>query len=282
MLLKYIFSLINKSACLSAVTIFILGGSLLRAENSSMPFITGEKLTYQLNWNSFPVGKAVLEVRGPVMVNDTPCYQFSFTVKSNKFADAFYKVRDQIDGFVDLQINRSVLYTKKQKEGRHERDIVVNFDWETKKASYSNFGQVQDPVSLPDAAYDPLSMLYATRLLPLEVGKQITLPVTDGKRYLESKIKVLRKEEVKTALGNFKTLLLQPGLEGLRGVFKKSKNAKIHIWMSEDQRRIPVKIKSKVKIGTFRAVLVSLESEENSGKVAFKDTAKITNSRREG
>jgi hypothetical protein len=39
-------------------------------------------------------------------------------------------------------------------------------------------------------------------------------------------------------------------------VFKKSKNAKIKLWVTADSRRIPIKIKSKVKIGSFTGELV--------------------------
>lgn len=246
------------------------------------PFISGEKLTYNLSWSGFSVGTVVIEVSGPISINEIPCYRFSFTVKSNKFTDTFYKVRDQIDGYVDLELKRSIYYTKKQKEGNHERDVVVNFDWKTNQAQYTNFGQAYESVPLPVSAYDPLTILFVARLQSFEVGKPFTLPMTDGKQYIDSKVQVIKKEIINTGLGSYSTHLLQPGLDGIGGVFKKSKDASIHIWFTDDRYKIPIKFKSKVAIGSFRAILVSIKRPDDFERVALEGTSKRSSGVNEG
>jgi hypothetical protein len=54
---------------------------------------------------------------------------------------------------------------------------------------------------------------------------------------------------------------VEPSLEHVGGVFEKSKDAKVQIWVTADARRIPVKIKSKVAVGSFVGELVSVENK---------------------
>ena len=53
---------------------------------------------------------------------------------------------------------------------------------------------------------------------------------------------------------------MEPDLEHVGGVFKRSKDAKVQIWVTADERRIPVKIKSKVAVGSFVGELLSVEN----------------------
>ena len=59
--------------------------------------------------------------------------------------------------------------------------------------------------------------------------------------------------------GKFDTYKVEPSTEGIGGVFKKDKDAKIHLWLTADERRLPVKVKSKVVVGSFVGELVAVE-----------------------
>jgi hypothetical protein len=85
----------------------------------------------------------------------------------------------------------------------------------------------------------------------------IERPVTDGKKCIIGKAFVIKKETLKLAIGTYDTYLIEPEIKHVGGVFEKSKNAKIQVWVTADKRRMPVKIKSKVVIGSFVGELVS-------------------------
>jgi len=57
--------------------------------------------------------------------------------------------------------------------------------------------------------------------------------------------------------GTYDTYLIEPEIKQLDGVFEKSKNSKVQVWVTADRRRMPVKIKSKVVVGSFVGELVS-------------------------
>ncbi|MDY0094980.1 MAG: DUF3108 domain-containing protein [Candidatus Vecturithrix sp.] len=224
--------------------------------SSQHPFVPGEKLTFTLKWGKIPAGEAVLEVLPIESLDGEPVYHFVMTARTNSFVDVFYKVRDRIDGYASLDMTRSVLYKTKQHEGNHKRDIVVTFDWETQQAQYTDRGKTRDPITIAEGSFDPLSALYYTRLADIRLNEDITRPVTDGRKNTIGVVKVLKRETLEVSDVIYDTFLVEPDTKDLGGVFKKSDDAKIHLWLTADEHRIPVKIKSKVAVGSFVGELV--------------------------
>ncbi|RLB94448.1 MAG: DUF3108 domain-containing protein [Deltaproteobacteria bacterium] len=180
------------------------------------------------------------------------------TVRTNAFVDTFYKVRSRIETWMDLELSRSLRYHKQQREGTHRpRDEQVDFDWSNRLATSVNRGQARPPVSLQPGTVDPLAALYFTRRTPLAPGMQIERPVTDGKKLVVGRARVLGKEKIQVPAGVFDTLVIEPDLRDVGGVFEKSPEARIRLWLSDDDRRIPVRVYSKVVVGYFVGELIS-------------------------
>jgi hypothetical protein len=243
---------------IAAITMFSLSVNIEAGEND-FPFNPGEKLTFQLKWTFIPAGEGVLEVLPIETIDGVKAHHFLLTAKSNSFIDHFYKVRDKIDAYTDIEMTRSILYKKKQQEGKTHRDIVVNFDWRNNKAVYSTLKEKRPPIDILPGSFDPLSAFYFVRLFDLQKKSAIERPVTDGKKCIIGKVAVIKRETLKLASGTYDTFLIEPEIEHVGGVFEKSKDAKIQVWVTADHRRIPVKLKSKVVVGSFVGELVSAE-----------------------
>lgn len=226
-----------------------------------LPFVSGEKLTYELRWENVPAGEATLEVRSIKKINGTLAYHFVMKAKSNKFVDIFYKVRDRIDAYANTEMTRSVYYQKKQSEGPHKKDERITFDWEKGQAQYTDFNKTRDPIELLPGSFDPLSAFYYTRTAIVNGNKKlIERPITDGKNNIIGRAKITKTETITLKNGKtFDTLRLEPEMRHIGGVFKESKGAKIYLWVTADERCIPVQVKSKVAIGYFVGELVSIE-----------------------
>jgi len=226
---------------------------------TSLPFKPGEKLTFELRWGVIPAGYTVLEVLPVNTSKGLLMYHFVMTTRTNEFVDIFYKVRDRLDSYTDADITRTVLYKKRQIEGSTNRNVTVTFDWENKRAQYTEDGHSRDPIDILPHSFDPLSIFYRMRLMDLEKTTEIEHPVTDGKKCVIGKATIIKKEKIKVESGTYDTYLLEPELKHIGGVFKKSDNAKIELWVTADSRKIPVKIKSKVAVGSFVGELISVE-----------------------
>jgi len=226
----------------------------LDIDDKKLPFDYGEKLTFQVRWGPIPAGEAVLEVLPPETLHGTTVNHFVMTARTNSFVDIFYKVRNRIDAYTDYELTNSILY-KNRKKGRNKRDIIVNFDWAKMVATYSDFGKNKKTAPLLSGAFDPLSVFYYFRVAELCVNKEIQRPVTDGKRCILGKAHVIKEEKIKVQEKTYDTYLVEPELSDLKGVFEKSKNASLQVWVTKE-KRTPVRIKSEVIVGSFVAELI--------------------------
>jgi len=224
----------------------------------ALPFHPGEKLTFQVKWSFLPAGEAVLEILPIETIQGVTSYHFVMIAKTYPLIDLFYKVRDRIDAFTDTGMTHSILY-KKQKKGKRKKNVVVTFNWEKQTTHYSNQGKKAKPILIKPGSFDPLSVFYAFRLYDLKVGTKLQIPVTDGKKCVEGETTVIKREKITVANRTYNTFLVEPDLKHVGGVFEKSKHAKLEIWVTADTQKIPVKIRSKVIVGSFVAELISAE-----------------------
>ena len=227
---------------------------------AAQAFKPGERLVYRLRWTIVDAGEAVLNVRPMATIDGRTVHHFELSVRSNAFIDAFYKVRDEVDAYADIDLNRSAYYQKAQREGRTERDVTVAFDWQTNTARYTKVEkegtEVKTTLLMP-GSFDPLSAFFYVRSVPITgPGMVIERPITDGNKNVVGQVRVVKRETISVSGKNYDTFLIEPDLKHIGGVFEKSPDAKIQIWVTADQRQIPVMLKSKVVVGSFVGELV--------------------------
>ena len=230
------------------------------ADEAVHPFEPGETLTYKLRWKFISAGTAVFQVQPITEMHGNPARHFLLTIRSSSFLDVFYKVRDRVEAYTDLAVTHSLLYRNEQREGSYSRDVTVTFDWEAETAQFENRGEKLDPIFIYPGTFDPLSIIYHLRMQELVPGNVLKAPATDGKRIVIGGVRVVEKQKVKVPAGKFDAFLVEPELGRMGGVVKRSKAAAVQIWISADRRQIPLKVSGKAKLGSFSAVLVSIES----------------------
>jgi len=253
------------SALLAMTLFFSIPGA--SAAEGAVPFQPGEKMSFSFGWNLIPGGTGTMEVFPFTNVDGVEAYHFVMTAKSNSFIDLFYKARDRYESYADIGMTHSLLY-RERKKGSDKRDITVTFDWDRQKAQYTNFGKSKKPIPVLPGSFDPLSVYYAFRLIDLEVGKIIEIPVTDGKKSVMGRARVVSRETIIADGREFDTYRIQPYLEHFGGVFKKSKKAKLDIWLTADEKKIPVRMRVKVIIGSVTFEYMAPDDTEKAEKAS--------------
>jgi hypothetical protein len=206
-----------------------------------------EKFEYDLTWYGLKAGTSTMEVKddgqgGGMYVSKT---------RSADWVTVFYPVEDRIESrhrgpFPDK-------YHLRLREGTRQKDREVTFLRPEGKAIYKdNLEGKKKAYDIPKDAQDPLSAFFLARRLDLQVGKSVFVPIFDSKRMWDVEIKVLRKERVTVPAGTFDAIVIKPLMKS-EGIF--DSKGDIFIWLSDDERRIPVMVKSKVKIGSVLAEL---------------------------
>ena len=104
--------------------------------------------------------------------------------------------------------------------------------------------------------HDPVSALYRIRSAEVTEGKPIQVRVFDNGKSYVMEVKVLRKETIRVPAGTFDTVVIKPILKS-EGVFLRKGD--VYIWLTDDDRKIPVMMKTKIAIGSVAAVLTGGE-----------------------
>jgi hypothetical protein len=234
-----------------------LSTSFSIAGENMLPFSVGEEIQYTVRWEMIRAGKAKLKILPLTTLKGKKAYHFLLEVRSSRYVDMLFKIRDRLEGFTDLAFSRSLLH-KKTQSGKDKRQVIVNFDWEKKTAVYSNFGEKRDPIEIPLKTFDPVSAFYRMRTLNLRTDQSLSFPVSDGKKCFMQKGDVIKKEKIILPSGTFDTYLIDLQVTHFSGVFKKSENPTVKLWVTADDRKIPVRVKVKVFIGSIIFDLVSV------------------------
>lgn len=225
----------------------------------AVPFFP-ERLEYEIKWGIFGVGTSDLKVERVVLLAGRPAYHVVSEARSNRFCDRFYPVRDVNESWIDVAERRSLGYSKKLREGKFFRDEWVLFDY-PRKAFLSKRTDKEGAVSwstgpLPGSVQDILSSLYFLRPSELKVGDEITLDVNTKSNW-PLVVKVLKRETLEIPSGRYRTVLVEPFLrqEGL--FIQKSK--RLQVWLSDDERHMPVLMRVEVPFGSITAYLTRAE-----------------------
>lgn len=225
---------------------------------SELPFLPGEVMNYQVRWAFIPAGVATIRVRAIKKIGGTPVHHFILEAKTYPYIDLIYKVRERVESYTDMKKGRSIFYRKIRK-GHSKKDISVVFDWKEKKAEYIQNGITRFRTPVLDGTTDPLSVFFIFRAMHLEENRIFKRPVSDGKKCVIGIARVLRREKISVSSNIYSTYLVEPEIKHIGGVFKKKKGSRLLIWVTDDKRHIPVRIKSEVAVGSFTAELVSYE-----------------------
>lgn len=226
---------------------------LLLPFSGASAFAAAERLEYNLFWGGIKAGRATLE-----MARTAEGVKIVSTANSADWLSLFYTVDDRVESVLSATSNSELLgtplrYRVKLREGRHRRDKEVVFDNTRYRAVCQDFIEKErSEVEFRGRFFDPLSCLYYVRRVPPEIGKTMHVEVFDNKRLWNVEVKFLRRERVQTPAGDFDTVLIKPMLKS-EGLF--IRKGDIYIWLSSDARRLPVKMQTKMKLGSVTALL---------------------------
>lgn len=211
-----------------------------------------EKLVYSLSWTGIPVGKATQEIAD---LGDFR--KIVSTARSNDWLSSFFPVDDRTESLLEKDgtfPGRTRNFKMLFKEGRHVRDREISFNPAERSALYHDkIKNDYATIRLEPGTYDIYSSFYFVRHQPLEPGKSIYINLLDSKKLHRIEIRALRRERVKVPAGEFNTIVIEPMVKP-EGVFEGKRGA--YIWLTDDDRRIPVKAQTKVTVGSVTAVLV--------------------------
>lgn len=240
-----------------------------QTKNLKKPVWLGETLKYNVGWSFIVAGTATLTTGRIVDNNGVLAYELRADAKSHSIIDAVFKVRDINISWLDVNSLKSLGYWQSVREGKYARDEWLILDYNSH--TYNNHKQdkhgnvkTQQLTFTGDSVLDMLSSLYYVRLQPLPEKGVVYFDIINRKQQYPLKVTVLGKKKVKVKAGEFNCIVVEPQFSG-EGIFI-SKGKSLKVWLTDDERRLPVKMAAEVFIGSVTAELAeySVQTGESS------------------
>ena len=225
-------------------------------------FKTGEKLNFEINYGFITAGTAVMEIApNYINVNGREAYDISVVIKSSSSFEWVYRVEDLYKCYLDRQGLFPWRFEQHIREGNFKKDFEAIFDHENQKVkAYTGETEpkkFEGEYDIPMYVHDILSAFYFARTLDysgMSVGQTIKLENFYNDKVHPLDVKYLGKEEVDVPACEFRCIKIEPlVVEG--GLFKSEGN--LIVWLTDDDRKMPVLVKTKVIVGSMDVELTS-------------------------
>ena len=216
-----------------------------------------QTLTYSVDWRVFPAGTAVIRFE---QVGDRE--KLSADANTIGAINLLFHASDHFQSNFDRAKGCTYEFDKQTVEGRRQVNSTLRLDYgqgksilDEKNLVNGQSKHVESPI--PGCMTDLLTGVFYAASQPLEIGYNFVMPVVDAMRSVPVTMKVEAREVVKTTLGTFKTIRVQPTADA--GVVKNRGN--IWIWYTDDERHLPVQMRARLFWGTITFRLVGNENK---------------------
>ena len=226
------------------------GDDFKKVENKA--FAEGEKLVFDVKYGFVTAGIGTMEIPKSKKMSGRDVYYVLFTVNTMSSFDWMYKVRDRYETYIDKQGLFPWRFEQHIREGGYSRDFSAFFDQRKGKAITT-----EGEHRIPRNVNDILSAFYLVRTMDfshMKVGAKVNLQNFFKDTVYDLDVVYHGKETIEVPAGKFECCVIEPLVkEG--GLFKSE--GSIIIYVTNDEAKMPVRVKTKVVIGSIDADLTS-------------------------
>ena len=225
-----------------------------------LPFEAGERALYRATWNGmFSVASAEIQTT-PKLVDGRKVIQVRVDAKTSGALDLIWKMRDTISSTFDAVALTPAHFVFSQRENSKVIDTEAKFDQRTKRwaVNRQQVGkQTKNYQFESNNTLDPITAVYLARSTEYKVGDKLYFKVFGGRYQYLLELFVEKKEPVE--LGSGKTVEAYRIVPRIQNITKRGYAGRVNeaiIWISADERRVPIKMSSKVIFGSVHLELV--------------------------
>jgi hypothetical protein len=228
------------------------------------PFRVGEKITHSVRYFAAEAGTLTLEVLPFSVVNNKKSYHFQIELHTSRLFSAVYSVEDKVDTYLDFNtmvphvfktnIRESGKLSQAQGYFDHEK-LKSNF-WEKKYTQKNGQENIKKSWDLLPFSQNAFSSIFYMRVFKWKIGKEYSFRVSDDEKNVVFKAKAILKEKLKTDAGDFDAIKIKADITS-RGALTTS--SPLFLWVSDDDRKLLLKIEADIKIGSLVSEIVDIE-----------------------
>ena len=232
------------------LAVFGQAGTVREASRAPYPFGVGERLEFTAKLGIVTIGTASMQVAGVDTVRGIPAFHFRFHMEGG---NRLFRLNDVNESWTSVASLKSLRFHQEQNQNRRSR--IRQFEIFPDSGFYRQAG-VAEPRQSPEHPVDDAAIVYFLRTFDLDAGKAYRFD-----NYFKAEknpliVRVHKSEVLELPDGTRVTcLVLQPTI-GDDGIFSQRSDARI--WITDDEHRIPVQIRSRFPWGTITLRLEKL------------------------
>jgi hypothetical protein len=219
-------------------------------------FDVGEWFKFRIHYGVINAGYATLEVKEAVRNNKKVYHAIGkgYTTGMSRF---FFKVDDTYESYFDKETGNPYQFVRKIDEGGYTKNQEGFIDQGTDKVTVKDYKNKKEKVLVvPNNVQDIMSTFYFLRNHPMidkmKIGESISVDMFFDDETTKFKLKYIGKEDIDTKYGTIPTMIFRPLVQSGR-VFKEEES--LTVWISDDDNKIPVRIKASLAVGSIKADL---------------------------
>lgn len=224
----------------------------------------GEKMIMDISYGGVSTGKITINTLPSTKIGDEDVFHINTRIKTADFYSYLYELDDYCDSYLTKKDFRPLKFSLIQRESSQDIDDLQLFDLNELK-TYSFYKRVTSEKekkskkvkSIPRFFQDPFSVIYFLRGLPMEIGNSYVIPLVNQGKVEILSAKVEKKEALSTKIGEKEAFVLK--------IFTKAKGKTIKggemtFWFSADEKRVFLKFKAKIKLGSINGEILEYQN----------------------
>lgn len=222
-------------------------------------FEGGEKQSYRAHWNGL-VSVAFADIdASPTIVDGKKVLRVQVEARTSRMLDLIWKMRDSITSTFDAKTLSPSHFKFSQRENSRiiDTEAVYTPDskrWAVDRRQVGKKPRVYEFKS--QNTLDPITAAYLARSVDFKVGDRLYFNIFGGRyRYL-LELYVEKKEFVELSLGKVEAFKVIPRIQNTTKKGYANRLNEATIWITTDERRLPIKLSSKVLFGSVYLDLV--------------------------
>ena len=234
-------------------------------------FDVGEWFKFRIHYGFITAGYATLEVSESVKNNKKVFHAVGkgYTVGMSKL---FFKVDDLYESYFDKVTGKPYQFVRKIDEGGYTKNQEGFFNQDKNTILVKDYkNKTESTFVTPENIQDIVSTFYYLRKHPnidkLKVGEAIAIDMFFDGETTKFKLKYLGNEDIDSKFGTVPTMIFRPLVQSGR-VFKEEES--LTVWISDDENKLPIRIKADLAVGSIKADLESFKGLNNSFKIKVK------------
>lgn len=251
------------------LAILFISSLALQAQKPRPAFKPGEWLRFRIHYGILNASYATLHLTATEL-DSVPVYHVVGKGQTTGFASIFFKVDDTYESYFGKSNGLPYKFVRNIDEGGYTKDVIIDFDHHEDKAILHdrkndkklNFTVQEDVQDLLSAFYFLRNNFRSEDLVENESIELDMLFDDDG--VFKFKLQYLGKEVLRTKFGKVECLRFRPYVQSGR-VFKEKES--LTLWVSNDQNKIPIRIKADLAVGSIKADLDGYNGLKNQFKI---------------